>query len=124
MTITTDSELVRKSFEPLCPSNKVRLKAITQIHESGINSCITMTPLLPVENPHYFAQSLLETGVQKFIIQPFHADRGKFVASTREDATRIIRDMHWDNDRYLQTVQTIRQYIPNLREGKDGFAPI
>ena len=48
MTITTDSETVRKVFEPLCPSNTSRLKAIKEINDAGVNACITMTPLLPV----------------------------------------------------------------------------
>lgn len=78
MTVTTDNEGVRKIFEPLCPSNKVRLDAITEINKAGVPSCITMTPLLPVENPHQFGKSLIATGIKNFIIQPFHQDRGKF----------------------------------------------
>ena len=67
MTITTDSEEVRKVFEPLCPSNNVRLKAIKEISENNIQACITMTPLLPVKDPEKFAESLKDTGIQRFI---------------------------------------------------------
>lgn len=124
MTITTDSEDVRKAFEPLCPSNKVRLKAIKEINDAGVNSCITMTPLLPVKNTHQFANDLVQSGIKKFIIQPFHADKGKFVASTREDAMKIVKDMNWTNDKYLEVQNIIQQYIPNIGIGKDGFKPI
>ena len=48
MTVTTDDEDVRKTFEPGCPSNPARLKAIQQIQKAGIQSCITMMPLLLV----------------------------------------------------------------------------
>jgi DNA repair photolyase len=89
MTITTDSEEVRKFFEPFCPSNKMRLTAIKNIHDNGIQTCITMTPLLPVENPEEFVHSLKETGIDKFIVQPFHVDKGKFPAGTRNEAKAI-----------------------------------
>jgi DNA repair photolyase len=124
MTITTDSEQVRKVFEPLCPSNKVRLEAIKEVHNSGVNSCITMTPLLPVENAHQFAKDLLATGISKFIIQPFHKERGKFTAGTREPAMKLFEELNWNDVKYNETEHIIRSYIPTIGIGKDGFAPI
>lgn len=124
MTITTDSERVRKTFEPLCPGNKMRLDAIKKIHQAGIQACITMTPLLPVEDPHGFAQSLLETGIKKFIIQPFHPDRGKFTAGTREEAKKLLKEIGWSLDRYQQVETIIKSYIPDIGIGKEGFKPV
>jgi DNA repair photolyase len=124
MTVTTDSEEVRKAFEPLCPSNKVRLKAIKEINDAGIHSCITMTPLLPVVDAHAFVESLKETGVQKFVVQPFHAEKGKFVASTREDAMALVRKYEWTNDKYASVVKILKEKLPFVGEGKSGFAPI
>ncbi len=124
MTVTTDSEDVRKIFEPLCPSNKIRLKAITEIQQSNINACITITPLLPVIDAHEFSKILLETGVKKFIIQPFHGEKGKFVAGTREEASKIIKELNWDNEKYQQTLTIIQSYIPDIGIGKDGFTAI
>jgi DNA repair photolyase len=124
MTITTDSEHVRKVFEPICPSNKVRLQAIKEVNDAGVNTCITMTPLLPVENATSFAKNLLQTGVKKFIVQPFHADKGKFIASTRSDAIKLTQEMGWNDNKYLQTVEILKQYLPQIGEGKSGFAPI
>ena len=124
MTITTDSEKVRKVFEPLCPSNGSRLKAIQEVNEAGINSCITMTPLLPIENAEDFAKKLLDTGIRKFIIQPFHSDKGKFIASTREDAMRLVKEMNWTIEKYYSVLEVIQKYIPNIGIGKDGFSPI
>lgn len=124
MTITTDSETVRKVFEPLCPSNANRLKAIKEIHEAGVDTCITMTPLLPVENVEDFAKKLLDTGIKKFIIQPFHSDKGKFIASTREKAIELIKEMDWTKDKYQKVFEVIQKYIPNIGIGKDGFKPI
>lgn len=124
MTITTDSEEVRKAFEPHCPSNKVRLKAIQEITEAGVPTCITMTPLLPVENVKDFTEQLLTTGVKKFIVQPFHQDKGKFIAGTGADALDQIKKMQWTDEKYKEVVEEFRNQLPWLGEGKNGFAPI
>jgi len=124
MTVTTDSETVRKVFEPLCPSNTSRLKAIKEITKAGVNTCITMTPLLPIENAEDFAKKLLDTGIKKFIIQPFHSDKGKFVASTRESAMKLVKEMGWTMDKYQRVFEVIQKYIPDIGIGKEGFKPI
>ena len=87
--MTTDDEDVRRAFEPACPSNARRLGAAQELVEQGIETCVTMTPLLLVENAEWFADDLLATGVRKFIVQPFHFQRGKFVAGTRDAALSI-----------------------------------
>ena len=124
MTVTTDSEEVRKAFEPLCPSNKVRLKAIKEIQANNIQACITMTPLLPIKDPQTFAQELKNTGIQKFIVQPFHPDKGKFIASTKQDALSQVKKMNWNDEKYNNAVKVFKEKLPWLGEGKDGFAPI
>ncbi len=124
MTVTTDSEEVRKAFEPLCPSNKVRLKAIKEIQANNIQACITMTPLLPIKDPQTFAQELKNTGIQKFIVQPFHPDKGKFIASTKQDALSQVKKMNWNDEKYNNAVKIFKEKLPWLGEGKDGFAPI
>ena len=124
MTVTTDDEDVRKAFEGLCPGNKARLKAIAEVQAAGILSVITMTPLLPVRDPYALAQQLLDTGVQQFIVQPFHATRGQFVAGTRDEAIRISEQLGWKPKRYAEVVQVLREALPNLGEGKEGFAAL
>lgn len=124
MTITTDSETVRKTFEPLCPSNELRLAAIQAVHAAGVEACITMTPLLPVENPERFAQLLKATGVPRFVGQPFHSEKGRFVGGTRENALRLLKNMNWDDSSYQRTLETIQRHIPQIELGKDGFRSI
>lgn len=124
MTVTTDSEQVRQAFEPQCPSNKIRLKAIKAVARAGLDACITLTPLLPVADPHAFAQHLQDTGITRFVVQPFHATRGRFVAGTREKALEMTRAMNWNQERYQEVLQVLKQYLPALGEGKEGFKPI
>ncbi len=136
MTVTTDDEEVRRTFEPSCPSNTVRLRAIAEVQAAGVQTCITMTPLLWVSNPYAFAESLLATGVKSFIVQPFHHQRGKFVASTREKAVELMAqklncdrasvreryDAHYA-EAYAVLKTTLTQGGATLGVGKDGFAP-
>ena len=132
MTVTTDDEDVRRVFEPFCPSNAARLSAIAEVKAAGVDACVTMTPLLLARDADSFADSLLDTGVEKFIIQPFHFQKGKFVASTRDQALDLMaaklgsdRDSFRDEymRRYRETLSALRRRLPNLGEGKDGFAP-
>jgi DNA repair photolyase len=123
MTVTTDSERVRRAFEPHCSTNRKRLDAIAAVERSGIECAITMTPLLPVEDAAVFASDLVATGVERFVVQPFHADRGRFVAGTREQALTLVREMGWTPARYRQTVDILRSRLPHLAEGREGFAP-
>ena len=132
MTITTDDEDIRRVFEPYCPSNPARLQAITQIQAAGIPACITMTPLLLVSSPYAFADQLLNTRVQKFIAQPFHFQRGKFLAGTRDKAFNLMAEKlncppESFKQEYLEHYRLVfavlRDTLPQLGEGKTGFEP-
>ena len=136
MTVTTDDEDIRRTFEPFCPANSVRLKAIEQVQAEGIDSCITMTPLLIVNSPYAFADHLVETGVKKFIAQPFHFNRGKFVANTREGAFDLVAKKlecprESFKEEYLDHYQIVFGVLQDvlsengleLGEGKEGFKP-
>jgi DNA repair photolyase len=124
MTVTTDDRRVQQAFEPHCPTNERRLRAITEVAQAGINCSITMTPLLPLVDPAAFARRLLETGVQHFVVQPFHATRGRFVAGTGEVARAETRRLGWDDRAYRAAVHTMRSILPVLEEGQDGFRPV
>lgn len=124
MTVTTDSEEIRKVFEPQCPKNSARLNAIKKVKNSGIQSVVTMTPLLPIVNIDQFINQLKSTGVNYFIVQPFHADRGKFVAGTREEALKLLDKYNWTTARYNEVENYLKKELPDLGIGKKGFKPI
>jgi DNA repair photolyase len=124
MTVTTDDETVRRTFEPTCPPNAKRIDAIRQVREAGVRSAITMTPLLPVRDPITFAETLLATGVQKFVIQSFHTTTARFVAGTGAAARSLAAQMGWNETRYQEVHAIMREKLPNLQEGKPGFAPV
>lgn len=123
MTVTTDSDEVRRAFEPSCPSNAQRLEAIERVQAAGVPSCITMTPLLPVQDAEAFATSLLATGVKRFIVQPFHAKKGQYSAGTKDSAQPLIERYRWSSDGYREVRDILKRRLPQLGEGKQGFAP-
>ena len=132
LTVTTDDEDVRRTFEPHCPNNGVRLRAASELRASGVRTCITMTPLLLVEDADGFADSLLATGVEQFIVQPFHFQRGRFLAGTRDAALCLMAEKLASpsatfRQAYLEHYERVRDILrhrlPNLGEGKDGFRP-
>lgn len=132
MTVTTDDEDVRRAFEPSCPGNRQRLQAVGALVRRGVPTCVTMTPLLLVQDAETFAEELLGTGVEHFIVQPFHFQRGKFVAGTRDTALGIVAEKLSCKGRamvdgylehYRDVREVLRRRLPRLGEGKQGFQP-
>lgn len=137
MTVTTDDEEIRSQFEPYCPGNSRRLDAIGAMTDQGFQTCVTMTPLIWLNDPDTFAEQLVATGVKRFISQPFHFNRGKFVAKTREGAFRLMAEklacgLPEFRGKYLKRYgewrSTLEKHMPpdsglTLGQGKDGFSP-
>ncbi len=137
MTVTTDDEDIRRTFEPFCPANHRRLAAIRAVQAAGIDTCITMTPLLLVNDNDAFADDLIGTGVRRFIAQSFHFNRGKFVAQTRGQAFDLMAEKLGCGrgdfvgaylKRYRAFFKVLNNKLsdnnlPPLGEGKAGFAP-
>ena len=135
MTITTDDEEVRRVFEPHCSSNVARLKAIQEVQVAGVQTCITMTPLLIVQDAGVFADMLNTTNIQRFITQPFHATRDNLLypaASTKEQALQLMADKlecsiddvnRQYRKNYDHALRVFKQKLPNIGEGKAGFRP-
>lgn len=136
MTITTDDEDVRQALEPFCPSNHLRMAAINEIARTGIQTCLTVTPLLWLKDADAFAEELRTSPVKRFVTQSFHFGKGRFVAMTREQAIELMAEKIGcsleDFERaYLQCYRCWRRILQEklsgsgriLGEGKDGFAP-
>ncbi|MCC6613783.1 MAG: radical SAM protein [Anaerolineae bacterium] len=124
MTVTTDDETIRKAFEPTCPPNAQRLNAIRDVAAAGIDACVTLAPLLPVRDAEAFAQMLVATGVRKFAIQHFHAARSRFVAGTGPRALALLTERRWNARHYALVKLLLAARLPDLREGRAGFAPV
>ena len=135
MTVTTDDEEIRRAFEPYCSDNRRRLAAASAVHAAGIDTRITLTPLLLVSDANRFADQLLDTGVTRFAIQAFQFGGGRFVASTRQEAQRImasrlgcsLRSFRQQYQAHYEAVRgrlrTRLGPLAQLLEDRAGFAP-
>lgn len=120
MSITTDSDEVRKQFEPSCASIHRRLEAVRALVAAGIKTRICVSPMLPIENPETFAETLLATGVDQVVTSPFHATTRDFAANTREGALKLAQAVGWKRENYLETVMRLRKCLPILMSWDDA----
>lgn len=123
ITVTTDDEVIRKVFEPTCVPNPQRIDAIREIASAGIPAAVTLTPLLPVRDAESFAHALKATGAQRFVVQYFQASQRRFAAGTGARAVELAALQDWNPARYQQVKAVLARMLPNLYEGRDGFAP-
>ena len=135
VTVTTDNDQYRRFFEPYCPSIPARLRAVETLVDAGIQTCVTLTPLLLLENVDNFCDTLLETGCQRFITQPFRMnnygrDKTQFMAQTSEEAVTLMAQwLGVTAEQFPRTYQNIYRYyekklltrLPNLGIGKQVF---
>src|SRR5437879_428869 len=54
MSIPTDSEEVRRTFEPKAPPLEKRWEAIQQVRAAGVPVGVCVTPMLPLDDPAAF----------------------------------------------------------------------
>ncbi len=118
MTITTDCDEIRKQFEPGCASIERRMDAVRQLKEAGIMTGVTVSPMLPVKDPHAFGRVLAGLGADRYAICDFHQTERPFAASTRAPAQVLLRQHRWTNDDYERAALIIRSYLPQ----KNAFA--
>ncbi len=111
MSITTDSDEVRKLFEPQCASIDRRFEAISRLSREGFKTRINVSPLLPLNDAGAFAERILETGVSRVHINTFHEASGPFASGTRQPALRIAREMGWTEGRREQVLAELRGYL-------------
>ena len=136
MTITTDSDDVRRKVEPGCPSIPARLKAISEVGKSRVDAAITMSPLLYVQDHEQFANQLIDTGATRFIAQSLHPQRNNstpaFKATTWLKALEPMAEilecspekvMQNHNQQYKRNIEKLSQYLPEIQEGRAGFKP-
>lgn len=123
MTITTDSEAVRRRFEGKCPSVRQRVDAARKVKVAGVKLGVCMTPLLPLDDTEGFALQMASLSADSYVAQAFHQEEGGFRANTRPMGKEIAGDLGWTDERYREAFRILRRHIPTLLEGQEGFAP-
>jgi DNA repair photolyase len=122
MSIPTDNEAVRRTFEPKAPPLEKRWKAIGAAKSAGITVGICVTPMLPLENPAAFIERLCAFAPDVLVVQEFHNSHGGFGADTGEAARQLLAKSDWSEARYQQCVERLRERM-TVYEGEVGFFP-
>jgi hypothetical protein len=122
VSIPTDSEAVRRTFEPKAPPLERRWQAAAAIRAAGLPVGICVTPMLPLEDPAAFVLRLTAFRPDVLVVQDFHDSGGGFGADTGEGARRLLRERGWTADAYRECAERLRQHLP-VFEGEAGFFP-
>lgn len=126
LTISTDCDEIRKAFEPTCPSIEQRLDAARTLCDAGIQTAVTVTPILPLRDIPGFAQQLHALHLQSVVLQPFHSVREMSgVRSTRADALKVMQEMGLTirhlKDQGNQLYLELRKLGVNIGINRPGF---
>jgi DNA repair photolyase len=90
-SITTDSEDVRRLYEPLCAPIPERIRVVRRLREAGIATYATLAPLLP-SNPEALIDMALEATDCDIVADPFHVRAVKTSGATTREAARRISE--------------------------------
>ena len=122
LSIPTDSEEVRRAFEPKAPPLDRRWAAAEELKASGVPVGLCVTPTLPLADPDAFAARLAAFAPAVLVCQDFHDSGGGFGADTGAAARELLARTAWSPDRYREFADTLREHFPAY-EGEAGFFP-
>jgi DNA repair photolyase len=122
VSIPTDSENVRKRFEPKAPPLERRWLALSELSAAGVPVGICVTPTLPLADPEAFADRIARLAPAVTVVQEFHDSRGGFGADTGAEAVKLRDEFGWGAEEYRRFVETLSRRM-QVYEGEDGFFP-
>lgn len=122
-SIPTDSEEVRKLFEPKAPPLEERWLAARELKASGVPVGLCVTPTLPIADVPGFARTIAEFAPDVLVTQDFHDAEGKFGADTGEEARKRLATTDWGPEAYRRFVERLREETEVVYEGEAGFFP-
>ncbi|MCS6851862.1 MAG: radical SAM protein [Gemmataceae bacterium] len=122
ISIPTDSEEVRRRFEPKAPPLEERWQAAEEVRRAGVAVGLCVTPMLPLGDAEGFIQRLVQFAPDVLVVQDFHDSRGGFGADTGAAARRLLAASSWRMEDYRQCVEELRRHR-EVYEGEAGFFP-
>jgi DNA repair photolyase len=88
-SVTTNRDDIRRLYEPLCAAIAERFAAIDALRAAGIETWVTLAPILPCDPETLVAQALAHSE-QPIVADPLHCRASKRQgATTREAGVRI-----------------------------------
>jgi DNA repair photolyase len=123
MSITTDSESVRRAFEPKCASIERRFDALEKASAAGIPVSVGVCPLLPIEDPASFAARILALKPVAVGLGRFHRSDRPFTSNTRAEGLRIAEEMGWNDREQTRVKEELRRLLGHLQDTDRSFGP-
>ena len=106
-TITTDREDIRRVYEPHCDSIESRFETVKRLGELGIQTFVTVAPLLPCD-PIALVDRLLAISPSPILCDPLHTRAGKPRGATTRDAAQRISERlgfgEWHDPAFQKTI--------------------
>jgi DNA repair photolyase len=122
ISIPTDSESVRRQFEPKAPPLEQRWHAVRQLQAAGIPVGICVTPTLPIADIERFTRTLIDAQPDVLVCQEFHDAGGRFGADTSPQARTFLAASGWGPAEYRRFVERLQQ-DRTVYDGCAGFFP-
>lgn len=122
VSLPTDSERVRRLFEPKAPPLDRRWAALHELKAAGVPVGVCVTPTLPIEDADGFARRIADLAPDVLVCQDFHDAGGRFGADTSEAARQLLAETGWGPEHYRRFVGRLRETM-TVYEGEAGFFP-
>lgn len=125
-TITTDSEGVRRRYEPHCPSIGARFKAAAEVAAEGVRIGVSISPMLPIRDIQAFGARLVGLDADEYVTQYLKPGRSSFAAGSSAEALRKAREDSWGMREYKVARALLASVLGEdraLLEGAEGYAP-
>jgi DNA repair photolyase len=122
VSIPTDSEEVRKVFEPKAPPLERRWEALRELKAAGIAIGLCVTPMLPLVDPVAFVERIIELDPAVVVTQHFHDAGTGFGADTGQAARGLLDRFAWTRSNYESCLERLRRRL-TVYEAEAGFFP-
>lgn len=122
ITVSTDSDSIRKRFEPACASIERRLDALRELKSAGIRIGVSIAPMLPIEDPIAFARTLRELDADCYWSAYFHSSERMFASNTRQGAMELAKEYGWTEEKYRRTRAVLDRLVPGFGSLKEAVA--
>jgi DNA repair photolyase len=123
ISVPTDSERVRRQYEPKAPPLERRWEAANHLRDAGIAVGLCLTPLLPLDDVEGFIDRVVAFRPDVLVVQDFHNSQGGFGADTGPAARRLLERSEWNVGNYESVVRQFRERLCDVYEGEAGFFP-
>ncbi len=122
VSLPTDSDSVRRRFEPKAPPLSKRWEMLWELKRAGLPIGISIAPMLPLKDPEAFARRLAQLAPEVVATIDFHRRRTGVGADTGPAALEHLAASRWTDKDYRRSRAILRRQL-KVHEAEAGFFP-